>query len=86
MKKVTDDELKQIQNLRETLFDIITSIGELTLNKYVIETQLKSIEDDIITQQNKFSEFQEKERVLFEQLQTRYGSGNIDIETGEVSE
>lgn len=86
MKKVTEEELTQIQKLRESLFDIITSIGELTLNKYVTETQLQIIEDDIKEQKNKFSEFQEKERVLFEQLQTKYGTGNIDMETGEVSE
>jgi len=86
MKKVTEEELTQIQKLRESLFDIITSIGELTLNKYVTETQLHTIEEDIKEQKNKFSEFQEKERVLFEQLQTKYGTGNIDMETGEVSE
>ncbi len=86
MKKVTEEELTQIQKLRESLFDIITSIGELTLNKYVTETQLQTIEEDIKEQKNKFSEFQEKERVLFEQLQQKYGTGNINFETGEIVE
>jgi hypothetical protein len=31
-------------------------------------------------------DFKEKERVLFEKLQQTYGTGNIDMETGEVSE
>lgn len=86
MKKVTDNELMDIKKLRETLFEIVSSIGELSLNKFLLEKQFTEIEQSIKEQQNKFVEFQEKERVLFEQLQTKYGTGNIDIETGEVTE
>jgi len=86
MKKVTDNELNDIKNLRETLFEIVSSIGELSLNKFLLENQFTEIEQSIKEQQDKFLEFQEKERVLFEQLQTKYGTGNIDIETGEVTE
>jgi hypothetical protein len=86
MKKVTDNELIDIKNLRETLFEIVSSIGELSLNKFQVENQLKEIEQYIKEQQDKFLKFQEKERVLFEQLQTKYGTGNIDIETGEITE
>ena len=86
MKKVTDAELLEIQKLREMLLEVITTIGELTLNKFMLETQLTTISSDIKTQQDKFVEFQAKERVLFEKLQQTYGTGNIDMETGEVSE
>jgi hypothetical protein len=86
MKKVTEEQLKQIQTLRETLVEIVTTIGELHLTKFMTERQLQTIDTDIKTQQNKFVEFQEQERVLFEKLQQQYGTGNIDFETGEIVE
>lgn len=86
MKKVTDEELQQIQNLRETLLGIITITGELSLSKFVAETQLNQLNAEINVQQEKFVDFQQKERVLFEQLQQKYGTGNINFETGEIVE
>jgi hypothetical protein len=86
MKKVTEAELLEIQKMRESLLEIVVSIGELTLNKFLIQTQLDSISTDINAQQSAFMDFKEKERVLFEKLQQTYGTGNIDMETGEVSE
>jgi hypothetical protein len=86
MKQVTAEELQHIQNLRETLLEIITVSGELTLTKFVTETQLNEITANIKVQQEKFVDFQEKERVLFEQLQQKYGTGNINFETGEIVE
>lgn len=86
MKQVTSEELQQIQQLRESLLEIITISGELTLSKFVIEQQLQQVQADLTQQQEKFIQFQEKERVLFEQLQQKYGTGNINFETGEVVE
>lgn len=86
MKKVTDAEFLEIQKLREMLVEVITLVGELHLNKFVLENQLKNIIDEINKQQTKFLEFQEKERVLFEKLQQIYGTGNINLETGEIVE
>lgn len=86
MKKVTEEELKQIQTLRETLIEIVTTIGELHLTKYMTERQLQTIDSDIKIQQDKFVQFQEQERVLFEKLQQQYGTGNINFETGEIVE
>jgi len=86
MKKVTEVELLEIQKMRESLLEIVVSIGELTLNKFLIQTQLDVISADIDKQQSAFMNFKEKERVLFEKLQQTYGTGNIDMETGEVSE
>ena len=86
MKKVTETELLEIQKMRESLLEIVVSIGELTLNKFLVQAQLDSISTDINAQQSAFMDFKEKERVLFEKLQQAYGTGNINMETGEVSE
>jgi hypothetical protein len=86
MKKVTEEELKEIQSLRTSLLEIITLIGEYHLNKVVIKTQLDATEKEILAQEKRFLEFQGNERVLFEKLQQKYGTGDINMETGEITE
>lgn len=85
MNKVTDEELQEIKNMRESLVEIVTLIGEFHLNEFVVNKQLESIRQNIQQQEARFLEFQEAERVLFSKLQEKYGTGNIDIDTGEIS-
>lgn len=84
MKKVTEDELKEIQTLRDSLLTIISKIGELTLSKSLLVKEIKSIESDVEEEEKKFLEFQKQERVIFEKMQQKYGTGNIDLNTGEI--
>jgi len=86
MKKVTEEELQQIQQLREALVEIVTQIGELHLSEFMAKRQLDQVQQNVKVHEQKFVEFQEKERVLFEQLQQKYGDGNINMDTGEITE
>lgn len=86
MKKVTDEEFQEIQTLRDSLFTILASIGELHLGKVLLQKQIDDITKQIQEQERTFEEFQQKERVLFEKLQQTYGTGSIDMETGEITE
>ena len=86
MKKVTEQELTQIQELRNALLSIISSVGELHLNKVLMQKQLKEVESAITQQEEKFTEFQQQEKVIFDKLQQKYGTGNINMETGEITE
>lgn len=86
MKQVTQEELQQIQQLREALVEIVTQIGELHLSEFMAKRQLDQVQQNVKTHEQKFVEFQEKERVLFDQLQQKYGAGNINMETGEITE
>jgi hypothetical protein len=85
MATVTEQELQELRNMRETLVEIVTSIGELHLNEFIARNQLEAIQQSVREQEQRFVEFQEKERVLFGGLQEKYGTGNIDIDTGEIS-
>lgn len=86
MKKVTQVELQELQLLKEELFVIISKIGELHLAKSLMQKDIEKINGEIIEQENKFSGFQEKERVIYKRFQEKYGSGNINVETGEITE
>jgi hypothetical protein len=84
MAKVTDEELKELQNLRDSLINIISAVGEMTLSKSLLHKEIEKIDNDVKNEQQKFSDFQEKERVIYEKLQKKYGTGDIDLNTGEI--
>jgi hypothetical protein len=86
MKKIAEEDFVEIQNLKESLFTVLTSIGELHLSKKMLERQIDETHQQLELQEKAFEEFQEKERVLFEKLQQTYGTGTINIETGEITE
>lgn len=86
MKKVTEQDLEQIKALRATLSELISVTGELKLNEFMLENQLDALRKELKEQHTKFLGFREEERVLFDKLQEKYGTGNIDIETGEFTE
>lgn len=85
MNKVSTEELEELKTLKESLVSIVTAIGEFSLSKHLLETELNEIDEKIKTEHLKFKEFQAKERVLFEKLQQTYGPGNIDLTTGEIT-
>ncbi len=86
MRKVTDEELQEIHQLRNSIAEIVSTIGELSLEKFMTETKLLEIQSGIRDEESKFLEFQQNERVLFDKLQEKYNTGNINIETGEIVE
>lgn len=85
MAKVTDEEFKEIQALRDSFIEVITATGELHLSRIVLEKQIKETEEELRVQELKFAETQDKERVLLEKFKQKYGTGNIDMETGEIT-
>lgn len=86
MASITEDELQQVQNLKASLDQIVVALGELHLNKILINSELKKLEQEQLFQESKFEEFREKERVLYTTLQEKYGTGSINLETGEITE
>jgi hypothetical protein len=86
MNKVTTEELKEIQSLREALLIILSTVGELHLTKITLEKEIEQIKDRIHTEEQNFVDFQDRERVIYSKLQEKYGTGNIDLETGEITE
>lgn len=85
MTKVTDEEFTEIQALRDSFIEVITATGELHLSRIVLEQQLKDTDEELKAQELKFSEIRNTERVLLEKFKQKYGTGNIDMETGEIT-
>lgn len=70
-KQLTPEELEQVKNIRKQYADIAFSLGELELQKRNLLNQ----HDNLVLQ----------EQALAADLNTKYGTGTINVETGEIS-
>ena len=76
MGKITDEELKQIGDLKQKTTQIVYGLGELQYQRIsleIAEEDLKKVLKDIKLQETK----------LLNELKERYGNVSINIETGE---
>ena len=72
MSKITDEQLKQLQELQSKLNTTVSNIGTLEANKHALLHELAGVNKEI----------EDTKNVLEEQ----YGSVNINLETGEYTE
>lgn len=84
-KKLTQEELQQIQELQAQYNKFVFELGSveaqlqgLAKTKSLLETE----KDNIVSDINKLGE---RERELVNTLQEKYGTGNIDPQTGEIT-
>ena len=73
---LTQEEIQQLKNLQFKQNSLVTNLGNLEYNLEVLNTQRLLLKQEI---QNQISE----ELKLGEELQKKYGDGNIDLEKGE---
>lgn len=86
MKKVSEEELKELQELGSILNEVTSTIGQLHLSKKMIMDELDQIHKEMEQQENRFVDFRKREQVLFERLQKKYGTSDVDIVTGEITQ
>jgi hypothetical protein len=85
MTKVTELELKELQDMSTMLNEIIFKLGELHLTRKSVLEDMQQVETLVVEEEKKFLKFREKERVLFEQFTQKYGTSNINVVTGEIN-
>lgn len=70
-KKLTEEELQQIKDIKQQYIDLTLALGEIELQKFqLLNTQ---------------SQLFENETKIVKQLTEKYGEGTINIQTGEIS-
>ena len=78
MPKLTEDELKRIQFLKEETLEVVATLGELEyrriLNDLLIEAQKERIK-----------ELNKGETEIIKELEAKYGIIRLNLETGEYS-
>jgi chromosome segregation ATPase len=84
-KQLTPEELQQIKELQQQYNKFVFELGSveaqlqnLLVNKTLIETEKSNVLEDI-------KKLGEREKEVISTLQSKYGVGNIDPETGVIT-
>ena len=76
IKKLSQEELKQIQDIQNKNQAITLEFGQIELIKLSLEERVQNAKDYLV-------ELKQEEKVLAVTLEEVYGKGSIDLEKGE---
>jgi conjugal transfer/entry exclusion protein len=85
VKKLTSEELQQIKDMQAQYNKFVFELGSIEAQlqniiatQVMIETEKGNVLEDI-------KKLGEREKEIINTLQAKYGAGNIDVETGEIT-
>ena len=80
--KFTEQELDSLQQLRTSYSNIELSLGKVEILRINQEQQLENLSNEKLRLETQYSEIQSQEATLVQELNDKYGAGNLDPETG----
>ena len=80
--KFTDDEMKSLQNLQTGYQEKTTALGQLSVQRILLNQQIESLEQSMETVEKEYKTLQQTERDLVKKLNDKYGPGQLDPTTG----
>ena len=80
--KFTDEELKSLQDLSQNYQNIQASFGQLKVQKILNQQQADALEEAEVKMDSDYKDIQDKERELVQQLNEKYGPGQLAPQTG----
>ena len=80
--KFTQDELTNIESIRDGFNEVQTLLGRLEIQRIQTEQALENIHNDKLRLETRYSDLVDEERKLVSDLQEKYGPGNLDPATG----
>jgi septal ring factor EnvC (AmiA/AmiB activator) len=83
--KLTQEEIDAIKQLQSQYNKNIFELGSVEAQLQLLTAQIKSLETEKNNVLNDLNKVGDKEKELVDSLQEKYGAGNIDLETGEIT-
>jgi phage host-nuclease inhibitor protein Gam len=84
MKKITEQEMVDLNQLREQYSKTIFEIGQLQYEKYELENQLKTIDSELAGLYGDILSNYKRQDDYLAEIREKYGEGNLDTQTGEI--
>jgi hypothetical protein len=78
VKKLTDEEIQKINDLQQKREALVTELGQVNLAKLNLEERENKAREF-------YGELLVEETTLGKELTDKYGSGQINLETGEIT-
>ena len=85
MAQITPEEIQQIKDLQSKYNQTIFEIGAAEAQRLVFEEQATKLAEAKIGLLSDLKTIEQKETELLKSLQEKYGQGNINPETGEIT-
>jgi hypothetical protein len=76
-KKLSQEEVSLLRGFQQKNNDIIVQLGSIDISIDALEEQ----HEDLLKQ---FRSLQKEQNVTAKEMEDKYGSGNINLETGEI--
>jgi len=80
--KFSEEELKSLQDLSQSYQNIQASFGQLKVQKILNQQQADALEEAEVKMDADYKDIQDNERKLVEELNEKYGPGQLDPQTG----
>ena len=85
MSKLTTEELKSIKDLQSKYNQTIFEIGVAEAQRLALQEQIEKLQSNKVALVNDLATIEKQESDLVASLQTKYGNGAINPETGEIT-
>lgn len=84
-KKLNEQELEEMNLLREQYSRTMFDIGQLAYNKYQLEEQIKTIDQELTGLRSDIKTNEDRQDEFLKKVREKYGEGMLDTQTGEIT-
>ena len=81
-KKVDQVDIDKITDLREEYKKQTVRIGQLNVERILMNQAVERLNDAIVAEEKAYIDLQKNERELVEDLQKKYGIGQLNLDNG----
>ncbi len=86
IKKITPEELEDVQKVRSEYQEITVRLGQIQVQRIQISGQLEALNKTEEELGKQWTLNTEKERKAIQDLQEKYGKVNINLDSGEIND
>ena len=85
VKKLTEEEIAQIKEMQTQYNKFVFELGSIEAQLADMKAHKEFMDSEKANTLSDIKSLTEKEKALLATLQEKYGDGNINIETGEIT-
>jgi hypothetical protein len=80
--KFSQEDMEQIKKMQNDYFAFSAELGQLEIEKKIVENRMKALEEVENEAWKKYEELRNQEQNMIQEFNTKYGDGVLDLESG----
>ena len=86
IKKITPEELENVQKIRSKYQEITVKLGQIQVQRMQITNQIEVLNKTEEDLRKEWGDTQTEEQKAIQDLQEKYGKVNINLDSGEIND